>query len=348
MSDYKLSRRGHELGEINIDWTRQHPLENWHSGHAVRLPSFCKELVSQQQTAIHQTENLVHGVWNEQGLENILNRAPYQQRLSDRFVNLGSSINEHDQQEIETVFFDGLSFDELAFDGLENSKVVAEDLWMKTSWLSFFDEDASLRFRFSFGVDLEENVAADPLRQKYAGILCDKIFPESSIITEHGDLNALLRKLLDKKQVQFVERIVYFNAANGGAYLHHDLERGHAGVVYAQITGKTFWLALAKFDLIERIIEYANQYSVSESIKALCAEPEKLASELDSFANDELIKLINETQQFIHYLHEKGHSVYMQAGDILLLPQTSLQQCCWHSVFSLGEEVGQALSFAIR
>ena len=52
-------------------------------------------------------------------------------------------MNEGDDQEIETVLFDAL----------DNGEVVAEDLWAKVSWLSFFEEDSSLRVRFSFGMD---------------------------------------------------------------------------------------------------------------------------------------------------------------------------------------------------
>ena len=338
MNTHSLLRRGHALGEISTDFTRKDPVGNWHKGYAVRLPGFCKQHVIKQQNHIQQTEKLVIAVWDEQNLECMINSEPYRSNLAEHFVNLGSGISESDQQEIETMFFDAVV----------NDKVVAEDLWMKVSWLSFDDEDASLRFRFSFGVDLEEDVAADPLRQKHAGTLCDKIFPESKIVTEHAELETVLQKLLEKQQVEFVERIIYFNAPNGGAYLHHDLERGHAGVVYAQLTGTTFWLALPKFVLIERIIEFSHQYTVSDTIAALCAKPIELAKELDSFANDDLIHLINETPQFIQYLHKQGDSICMQAGDILLLPQSSEQQCCWHSVFTLGEEVGQALSFAIR
>jgi hypothetical protein len=32
----------------------------------------------------------------------------------------------------------------------------------------------------------------------------------------------------------------------------------------------------------------------------------------------------------------------------MLLPQESMKNCAWHSVFCLGEDAGQALSFAIK
>ena len=99
---------------------------------------------------------------------------------------------------------------------------------------------------------------------------------------------------------------------------------------------------------MQSIIDYAAKHKVSDNINALCTDADKLVVELNSFANDDLISLINETPEFVLFLHRAGYSRLMQAGDILLLPQTTAEQCCWHSVFCVGDEVGQALSFAIR
>ena len=173
----------------------------------------------------------------------------------------------------------------------------AEDLWLKASWLSFNEDDASLRFRFSFGIDLEEDVAADPYRQQLGGELTDAVFPESAIITNNVELEKKLKKILGSDGVSFVERIIYFNAPNGGAYLHHDLERGHAGVVFAQLTGSTFWLALPKETLIEEIIHFSQTHSWPDSLtQEMKSEMDKLANnrsqlcaQLDSFSNDSLV-----------------------------------------------------------
>ena len=339
MTQYHLYRRGFDLGKIRVESSdKADPLENWQHGLAVKLPNFCRKEIDRSKQYIKQTESLVYSIWEEQELAKLLEYSPYQERLEKQFTKLGSGVSEGDQQEIETVFFDGM----------ENGEAVAQDLWVKNSWLSFFDEDASLRFRFSFGVDLEQDVASDPHRQQFAADLCDKIFPESKILSDHQELSALLKKLLKQEQLNFVERIIYFNAPQGGAYLHHDLERGHAGVVYAQLSGETFWLALPRAKLIEAIREYSRHHYISKEIAKLCTAPEILAKELDSFANDELIALINETPEFIKFLHNAGFSQVMRAGDVLLLPQSSSNKCCWHSVFCLGDEVGQALSFAIR
>jgi len=232
-------------------------------------------------------------------------------------------------------------------------------LWMKASWLSFYEEDASLRFRFSFGVDLHEDVAADKVRQKYSALLAEAIFPESQIITNHSGLISDLCNLLHCEKVNFVERIVYFNAPQGGAYLHHDRERGHAGVVYAQLSGNTFWLALPREDLVKEIQHFvvtSEQSKWPETIDedmqnellGFVGNTEKLTVELESFCNEALIHLMNETAEFVQQLIGNGHSRELEAGDVILLPQETESSCCWHSVFNLGDSSGEALSFAIR
>ena len=144
------------------------------------------------------------------------------------------------------------------------------------------------------------------------------------------------------------------------SYLHHDRERGHAGVVYAQLSGHTYWLALPKHELMAEITAFVNQSEAKdrwpESISTsqrqqfidISRNSENLSVELESFSNDALIQLINETESFVQQLIANGHGRVVNPGDVLLLPQETDMNCCWHSVFCLGEESGEALSFAIR
>ena len=306
----------------------------------------CANRLNNIQTDLNQTENLVKSILEQHDCDEVLAQNPYLERLEPKFISLGSTFNEGDEQEIEMV----------VFDALEDGKVIAEDLWLKASWLSFHEDDPSLRFRFSFGIDHHEDVAADPFRQQLSAELTDAVFPESRIITDNQDLTATLRTLLHDCEPTFVERIVYFNAPNGGAYLHHDLERGHAGVVFAQLSGQTFWLTLTKQVLIEEIIVFSKSHPWPKSMthemrketSNLLCDRDLLSEQLDSFNNSALIHLINETQEFVQFLIARGHSQHLVPGDILLLPQATEETCCWHSVFCIGDEMGQALSFAIR
>lgn len=348
----RLLRRGFDLGLIgtNANTSSKSRTEDWARGTPILLKQICTEAIAGRQKEIERSDTLYQSILAGELCDSLLAEPPYAEQLEVGFEALGSSKNEGDDQEIETVLFDAI--DELS--------TIAEDLWIKVSWLSFNQDDASLRFRFSFGEDFAEDVAADPLRQEYSARLCEVVFPESDCITENPALSKLLDDLLQSESVKFVERIVYFNAPNGGAYLHHDRERGHAGVVYAQLSGETFWLALSKQALITEVCDFIrlcerNQSwpanldaTIQKTLKALAADPELLATELESFANDALIRLINEEQGFVQTLIKNGHGRHVKAGDVLLLSQESEMSCCWHSVFCLGNDAGQALSFAIR
>lgn len=344
-STQPLNRRGYFLGNTSNFSNCSNDLERWHQGLPVLLKGQCTGALFQQKTNIEQTEVLVRNILEENDCDSVLAETPYIERLVPKFESLGSTFNEGDSQEIEMVMFDVMDGD----------TITAEDLWLKASWLSFHEDDVSLRFRFSFGID-QQHVAADPHRQQLAAELTDAIFPESSIITENTDLTEKLELLLSSNRVNFVERIIYFNGPNGGAYLHHDLERGHAGVVFAQLTGRTFWLALPKKTLIEEIIRFSKAHSWPESLTLemrdemsnLIGDRSYLSEQLDSFANSSLIHLINETEAFVQFLIGRGHSTQLEPGDVLLLPQATEKTCCWHSVFNLGDEMGEALSFAIR
>ncbi len=339
-----LIRRGFDLGSAPQATTpTQDPLGNWRDGMPCKLTAICDNQIQAHSLEIKNTEALVLSILEGESAESALDQPPYQQRLSALFEPLGAAFNEGDDQEVETVMFDTL-------DGS------AEDLWMKVSWLSFHDEDASIRFRFSFGVDLAEDVAADPTRQQAAAKLAEAVFPESAIITKNPTLLDRLRDTTEQPELCFVERIVYFNAPNGGAYLHHDLERGHAGVVYAQVSGSTLWLALSQQRLVEEVSEFIRTRPLPSSLNNqqqrhlnhLARDHQRLSDALNSFADDALIHLINETEGFVQRLIGRGYYHVLKPGDVILLPQQNASMCCWHSVFCLGEEVGQALSFAIR
>lgn len=356
--NYKLLRRGFDLGAVSFsggskqskDIDKMTLQEDWQQGDAIMLSGFCATEIETHSNDIQMAADLYDAVLSaEHTCDELLNQEPYASRLTGNFEALGTSMNEGDDQEIET----------LLFDANKDGQLVAEDLWMKASWLSFHDEDGSLRFRFSFGVDLHEDVAADQSRQHYASLLTEAIFPESRAITENAPLKQALANVLMTDDFSFVERIVYFNSPNGGAYLHHDRERGHAGVVFAQLTGQTFWLALPKLKLIQEITAFVRdceQYAWPDSLDQdtqqalnVYAQDSKICSkELESFANHQLIQLINETPEFVQHLIENGYGKRLQAGDILLMPQETEMNCCWHSVFCLGEQAGQALSFAVR
>ena len=357
--DIVLRRRGFEYGCVRQGGRPAMPdvatlLQCWQSDKPVMLPAVLD--VSARASDIEQSLQLMRQVLVSGELSEALEQPPYKARLATHFPLVASSFEEHDEQGIEKVYFDA----ELAAATGEERDCVAEDLWCKASWLSFLEADASLRFRFSFGMECLEDVAADPERQRWAGKLCDALFPESALLTENGYILHVLSELLEGEPA-FVERIVYFNAPNGGAQMHHDVERGHNGVVFAQLSGSTFWLALAKPLLMDELIlfvrDVANHKEIEQllpdvaargELQALLAERQALADYMEAFDHELVEAVIDRSAGFTRQLIEHGHGFILQAGDVLLMPQRDIDHCVWHAVTSLGDEPGEALSFAVR
>lgn len=347
-----LKRRGLEYGRIGEDIRPVMPdvssiIRLWRNNEPIFLPALIADAVHGLSAEIEQAQRFMEAMLAGESLANLLAsdavadrlKQGLQPSLKPEFVLVACSAEDHDPQGIEKLYFD-----------VEDAgKCMAEGLWCKASWLSFHDEDASLRFRFSFGMEGYEDVAADPARQHWAGILCDRIFPESLAVTENRDVFNILQRVLDG-QPAFVERIVYFNAPNGGAQFHHDVERGHAGVIYAQITGRTFWLALSKAKLIEEMQTYLAQADADtwHELRTLAANPDGLSAYMEAFDHEVVEALIDREPAFIRYMLEKGHGFLLHPGDVLLMPQRDLETCVWHSVFCLDDEPGEGLSFALR
>ncbi len=362
--DYNpLVRRGFQLG-----WVKQHqrprmPTQSeivsaWQQDQAIMLPALLK--LDDWQADIEQSHQLMQSTLESGELSPCLDLPPYPDRLGDQFPLVASSLEEHDEQAIEKVYFDAVSLDSDGEGLVQNDEPMAEDLWCKASWLSFLEDDASLRFRFSFGMECLEDVAADPERQRWAGALCDALFPESAALTQNTQLLPVLKKVLDGP-VAFVERIVYFNAPGGGAQMHHDVERGHDGVVYAQLSGSTFWLALAKPVLIHELISFINDANNRAGIASvipstgdlanlhqLLKDKTALSDYMDENDHELVEAIMDRCPAFIEHLITQGFAYILHAGDLLLMPQRDLDHCVWHSVCCLGDEPGEAVSFAIR
>lgn len=312
----------------------------WNKHEAVFLPGLLADVIPLFQVEIARAHRLFEHTRDGADLSELLESEPYADRLRTDFDLSATSFEEHDDQGIEKIVFDAWQDDD----------IVADNLWCKASWLSFDDEDGSLRFRFSFGMEGYEDVAADPDRQAWAARLTDAIFPESAAVTGHAGLNAILTQMLGSQDVSFMERIVYFNAPNGGAQMHHDVERGHDGVVFAQVSGSTFWFALPKPSLMDEIeaflaLDPAGDWS---DLRALTENREALSRYLEEPDHELAEALIDRNPEFCRYLIERGHAYVLHPGDVLLLRQHSLDTCVWHSVICLGEEAGEGLSFALK
>jgi len=350
-----LKRRGTALG-----WVAEQPRQRnidaraaanaWQNSDAYALPGFVTAELTAHQDHIQGALELMAAVAEGGEVASLLGQSPYSERTAPQFEMLSGFKDEGDDQEIETVEYDAVNGDE----------VIGENLWCKASWLSFEEDDASLRFRFSFGMVGFEDVAADIERQLYAARLTEAIFPESTIISNNARLEAFLQSMLGVEKLAYVERIIYFNAPNGGAQFHQDVERGHLGVVFAQVYGRTGWLACSKQQLIDEIQSFVADNNNTAALGKLmdeaqlgelqqkCRDREQLTDWMDERDNEALELLLNRCPEFYRQLFGHGYGYIINPGDAILLPQNNIAECCWHSVFCVDDFVGESLSFAIR
>lgn len=342
---YPLLRRGFHYGWIGIGATPAPPdaaeiSRAWRNNEAILLPGILAESLPKFATHIAEAHQLMEQTLAGEDISELFEAKTYRRRLQPDFELTTVSYEEHDAQGIEKVFFDAWQGEDL----------IADDLWCKASWLSFDEDDASLRFRFSFGMEGYEDVAANPLRQQWAARLTDAVFPESAAVTGHEGLIALLTRMLDCPHLEFTERIVYFNAPNGGALMHHDVERGHDGVLFAQMSGATFWLALAKPRLMDEMAAFlaAATPDAWPELRALGRDRSILSAHLDNPEHEIAEALLDRSPEFFRHLIERGFAYVLRPGDILLMPQYDLETCVWHSVICLGDEPGEGLSFALK
>lgn len=352
----RLQRRGTALGWIAANNTPQRidaaaAAAAWARSTAYVLPGWVRDQLEAHGAHIQQSLELMDRVAGGESVATLFDQSPYLERTAPQFEMLAAFQDEGDDQEIETV----------EYDAVEGDTMVAENLWCKASWLSFEADDASLRFRFSFGMVGYEDVAADLSRQHYAAQLTEAIFPESAIISANPALEAFMGQVLGTERLAYVERIIYFNAPNGGAQFHQDVERGHLGVVFAQLHGRTAWLACAKDQLMDEIQAFVTQPANQGALESLLPDSDdrhQLADKvkdrqalnrwLDERDNDPLERLLNRCPEFCRQLVERGYGHILQPGDIILLPQRGLDECAWHTVFCLDDFPGESLSFAVR
>ncbi|MFM8332008.1 MAG: hypothetical protein ACKN9T_09990 [Candidatus Methylumidiphilus sp.] len=207
-----LLRRGFEYGWIRVEWrpgmpTAEEVKKAWAANEAVFLPGILAEELPKFAADIAQAHRLMAQTREGLGLSELLDAPPYVERLRPTFELSGVSLEQHDDQGIEKVYFDAWRDDD----------IVADNLWCKASWLSFDEEEGSLRFRFSFGIEGYEDVAADPEREAWAAALTDAVFPESAAVTGHAGLNALLLDMLGCGRLAFAERRLFQRAERRGA-----------------------------------------------------------------------------------------------------------------------------------
>jgi hypothetical protein len=206
-----------------------------------------------------------------------------------------------------------------------------------------------MRIRFSFGGERLDDWRSDPERALAADELAEAVFPECRLLTAHRAVASRLRSWTGAP-VRFSERIVFSNAPGGGAVFHHDAEDGQLGVAYAQLAGRTAWLALSKRALAEEIAARPRSARRSparpDGTRAGRARAAAVLRRLESH-DPAMDRLLNRTPAFTGRLIERGALYVLRAGDVLLLPSHGPDEAAWHSVFALGRRPSLAHSHGL-
>lgn len=243
-----------------------------------------------------------------------------------------------------------------------------DNLWVKTQRLSTHAEDASLRLRVSFGEEGAEDASRDHHRHRLVSELAERLFPELIPLHQDHELRGLVGEWTRSRPV-FTQTIAYWNAPNGGALFHHDafdepLSGRQRGVLYAQLTGSTAWLALSISDLAERVLEFVDLLQegvfgeledhllgvdeAQQRFMKIFRDRESLEAELALPGCGRLAPLVNQGPEFTSLLADAGHGFLVSEGDVIILPNHGYVSTCMHSVFCASEEPAFSFSMAIR
>lgn len=246
-----------------------------------------------------------------------------------------------------------------------------DDLWLKCGWLSTHPDDASLRLRFSFGKEGDDDASRDIVRHRLVAQLAERLLPEAALVVDDPFLQELLRRATGGETLA-TQHIAYWNAPQGGALFHHDafaedaLDGGawrQLGVCYVQLAGRTAWIALSTEELCAAVRAFDRQLRggampwVSRALHAaggerrlaeILADDARLRAELALPGCGALHALVERGPEFTNLLAERGHAFLLEAGDGILLPNRGLESTCMHSVWCAGDEVAYSLSLALR
>ena len=252
-----------------------------------------------------------------------------------------------------------------------HGRAAPAELWLKSGWLSTHEDDASLRLRGSFGVEGRDDASRDIVRHRLVARLCEELLPEAALVVDEPFLREFLRRATGG-DVLATQHIAYWNAPQGGALFHHDafaeddLDDGahrQLGVCYAQLSGRTAWIALSTADLCERVREFdadlrrgampwvargLHGAGAGRKLAEIVADETRLVDELALPGCGLLHALVERAPEFTNLLAERGHAFLLEPGDGILLPNRGLRSTCMHSVWCAGDEIAYSLSLALR
>jgi hypothetical protein len=352
-----------ELGLAPAPPTLADCLQRWHAAKPIVLPGAAAELLPGFQDRIAAARALPDALEERNGLRRHLAARVAELEPAFQVLPLRPKLFDPERD------LDRVTIASAAPLG-RGRKV--DDLWVKSSWLSTFEEDASMRLRFAFGVEREDDASGDLLRHRLVADLAARVLPETALVSANPGIGQLVERLIGERAL-FTQAIAYWNAPEGGALFHHDAFAedaeeargpGQLGVCYLQVDGRTAWLALSIADLALRVREFVQALEQGElpwvhaqlfpdvasraRLSDLAEDDDLLRGELAKPACGSLCGLVNRGPEFTAWLADAGHAAILAPGDAILLPNHGLTRTAMHSVFCASDETAYGLSFAIR
>lgn len=235
----------------------------------------------------------------------------------------------------------------------------------KAGRLSTFADDMSVRLRFGFGREVDDDDSADRGGHRAASALARAVFPEIALVDDDAEFQRELAEIAGLP-LGVACPIAYWNRPQGGALFHHDAfaaveENGQRGVLFVQLAGATAWLALSTLQLAKRAIEFAAQLADApwlaeelapsgalDAVAAANGDPFALVEELGTPGQGRLGALVNHGPAFTSFLADLGHAAVLRAGDAILLPNHGWRATAMHSVFCASDGPNFALSLGLR
>jgi len=252
------------------------------------------------------------------------------------------------------------------FEGREN----ARDAWVKGGRLYTHDDDASLRLRFGFGAEPDDDASSDPRGHRACLSTARALLPEFAALEKDTELFAAIDEVSPTDAALGPAcPIAYWNRPGGGALLHHDAfaavedDARQFGVLYVQLAGATAWLALSTAQLAKRVQQFAllldegampwvvealEPTGTLAALRELVEDPFALADELGRPGQGRLGPLVNRGPEFTALLADLGHGALLRAGDAILLPNSGWRSTALHAVFCAADGPNYALSLGLR
>ena len=359
----ELERRGvwhGEWAEFNARGPRPAPgalRAAWRARFAAARPIVLPGLVDPGPAAalLAERDSLGERLWDPSGLPSFLAAAKAELAEGGFSVQSAPPRELRDERDLARV--------ELAL-----SETACDDLWVKSSRLSTFAGDRSVRLRLSFGREVLDDASRDVARHRAVSALAERLLPECRLAHGHPALRGLLDEWVGAPTF-LTQHIAYWNAPGGGALFHHDafdepLVGGQRGVCYLQLTGVSAWLALSLTDLAAHVRGFMQDLAAGEApwvraalfpsaaaferAERLARDPRRLRAELARPGCGAFAGLVNRGPEFTAALVDAGHAWLLDPGDVIVLPNHGLGETCMHSVFCASDEAGYALSMALR